>query len=123
MTARKRIPARARKHQQHKPGQMNKTEAAYAEHLKRLQLAGEVHHWWFEAVKLRVAYDECWIVFDFAVQLPDGMLELHDVKGGPTEGDALIKMKTIATLYPFRVCEVRLRKGHWVYTEIEGTST
>ncbi len=120
----RRIPARASLHQANRPGVMNKTEAAYAEYLVSQQKSGHVHHWWYCAFKIRVAYDEAWIVIDFMVQLPDGTLEWRDVKGGPTREDALIKEKVVATLYPFRVVEVRKQKkslgGGWVTREIVG---
>jgi hypothetical protein len=111
VTSRVAIPAKAPLHRQHKPGKMNKTEAAYSRHLILQQSIGVVHQWWFEAFKFRVAYDACWITIDFLVQLPDGTIELHDVKGGPTEEDAAIKEKVLVTLFPFRVLEVRKKKG------------
>ena len=114
--------ARARKHVQHKPGVMNRTEEAYSKHLQARVDAGEVHRWWFEAMKLRVAYDACWITFDFLVQLPDGTLELHDSKGGPTMDDASVKEKVITDLFPFRVFEARKKRvkdgGGWLLKEI-----
>jgi hypothetical protein len=114
----KRVWARAKTHQQHKPGQMNKTESAYAEHLRGEQSAGRIACWWFESVKVRIAYDSCWLTVDFMVQLPDGTLEFHDCKGGPTEGDAAIKQKVMADLFPFRLIEVRNSRSGWVVTEI-----
>lgn len=112
--------AKAPLHRRPKPGVMNKTEAAYAEELKAMQAAGVIHCWWYEAVKIRLTYDSCFLTPDFLVQLPDGTLEFHDVKGGPTEGDAAIKQKVLVDLFPFRLIEVRRRKGVWVRTEISG---
>lgn len=37
-----------------KAGEMNKTESAYAEHLKASQIDWEVALWWFECVGLRM---------------------------------------------------------------------
>ena len=37
-----------------KAGEMNKTESAYADHLKASQIAGEVASWWFECVGQRM---------------------------------------------------------------------
>lgn len=116
--ARRRIPGRARTRNATEAGKPNKTEAAYIRHLNTLQAAGVIHQYWFQAVKLRVAYDQCWIVIDFMVQTPQGLIELHDVKGGPTEDDAIVKEKVIATLFPFRLVEVRLKAGQWIFKEI-----
>lgn len=118
MTPRKRPPARARKHVRHRPGVMNKTEAAYSDHLDALEAAGVITEWWFEQIKLRVAYDACWITLDFMVQLPDGTIEFHDVKGGPTMEDATVKQKVIVDKFPFRLFEVRYVKQQWVVSEI-----
>lgn len=98
-------------------GRMNKTEKAYATHLDLLIAAGEVHAWWFQVLKARVADDACWLTFDFMVQLPDGTLEIHDVKGGPSEDDAIVKMKVVATTLPFRVKEVRRAGTGWAVVE------
>ena len=113
-----RAKSQGRYGKRHKPGEMNKTETKYAAHLNTLIAAGSVHQWWFEAFKFRVAYNSCWLTVDFMVQLADGTIELHDVKGGPTEEDAAIKEKLIAQLFPFRLLEVRLKRGVWEVTEI-----
>lgn len=122
MTGVKRPPARARQHKRHRPGEMNDTESAYSDYLDLRQAAGEIHEWWFEMVKLRVAYSECWITVDFMVQLPDGTIEFHDVKGGPTMDDAAVKEKVIVDKFPFRLFEARkLPKksgGGWHVKEI-----
>lgn len=118
MTPRKRPPARARKHVRHQPGAMNKTELSYSFHLDELEASGFIAEWWFEQVKLRVAYDACWITIDFMVQLPDGTIEFHDVKGGPTMEDAAIKQKVIVDKFPFRLFEARYVKRQWVVSEI-----
>lgn len=118
----KKPPAKARKHVRHLPGQMNATELAYSYHLDARQAAGEIWEWWFEMVKLRVAYQECWISLDFMVQLPDGTLEFHDVKGGPTMDDAKVKEKVIVDKFPFRLFEARKKPkkhgGGWDIKEI-----
>src|SRR5271165_1265271 len=68
--------ARAR---QHKPGQMNKGEAAYAAHLDALLKAGEIVWFDFEPVKWRLA-DLSFYTPDFFVQYPDAHMECHEVK-------------------------------------------
>lgn len=88
-----------------KPGQMNKTEAAYGSHLELRRLAGEVAWYKFEAFKLRLA-DNTFLTVDFAVMLRDGTLEMHEVKGFWTD-DARVKIKVAADLYPFRFIAVQ----------------
>ena len=84
----------------HTPGTMNKTEAAYREHLRLRELAGEVLWVRFEGVKLRLA-DNTFYTPDFAVMLADCTMELHEVKGH-WEDDARVKVKVAAEAYPFR---------------------
>ena len=74
----KAVKARARP--QPVPGTMNKTEEAYAGHLRLLMLAGEVLHYEFEPLKLRLA-DKTFYTPDFMVVRRDGLIELHEVKG------------------------------------------
>lgn len=94
---------------------MNKTEAAYAEHLLLRQHAGEVVWFAFEAVKLRLA-DKTFYTPDFAVMLADGTIEQHEVKGFMYD-DAAVKIKVAASLYPFVFRLIRMpRKGQWDIT-------
>lgn len=86
------------------PGEMNKTEAAYAEHLEARKLAGEIAAYWFEAIKLRLA-DNTTYTPDFFVMLPNGLLECHEVKGFWRD-DAKVKIKVAADKYPFRFIAV-----------------
>lgn len=83
-----------------KPGQMNKTEAAYAARLEELRRGGEVLWFRFEGVKLRLA-DNTFYTPDFAVMRDDGQMEMHEVKGF-WEDDARVKIKVAAEMYPFR---------------------
>lgn len=69
------------KARQHKPGQMNKNEAAYARQLEERQRAGEIVRYRFEPMKFRLA-DLAYYTPDFEVQLPDGTIEFHEVKPG-----------------------------------------
>lgn len=68
------------RHVEHRSGEMNKTEARYAQHLDALIAAGEVKEWRFEGLKLRLA-KRTWLTVDFLVRLADGSIELHEVKG------------------------------------------
>lgn len=94
---------------------MNKTEARYEQHLQGMLSRGEIVWYRFEPIKLKLA-DRTFYTPDFAVMLPDGLIELHDVKGRKgdkfwAEEDAMVKIKAIAEMYPFTVCVVWERKG------------
>lgn len=102
-----------------KTGVMNKTEEAYAEHLKAEQYAGKVAWFKFEGVKLRLA-DNTFYSPDFAVMLADGRLQMQEVKGFWTD-DARVKIKVAADLYPFEFIAVKARAkkdgGGWTREE------
>ena len=85
-----------------KTGEMNKTEARYAEHLAARQAAGDIKWFKFEAIKLRLA-DSTFLTVDFAVLRADDVLEMVDVKGAKALflDDARVKMKVAAETYPF----------------------
>ena len=88
-----------------KVGAMNKTEAAYAQTLELRKAAGEVAWYKFEGLKFRLA-DNTFYTPDFAVQLADGALEAHEVKGYWQE-DARAKIKIAADMYPLRFIAVQ----------------
>ena len=98
-----------------KAGQMNKTEQAYAERLEYLRSIGAVAWYKFEGVKLRLA-DNTFYTPDFAVMLPDGQMEMHEVKGHWTD-DARVKIKVAADMYPFQFVALRAKSkrdgGGW----------
>ncbi|WP_313453240.1 DUF1064 domain-containing protein [Stutzerimonas nitrititolerans] len=105
-----------------KPGQMNKTEARYAQLLDQRKLAGEVLWYAFEAVKLKLA-DNTHLTVDFFVLLSNGELQAHDVKGAKAmvEDDAKAKMKVAADKFPwpFFMCYPRGRTGYdWDVVEV-----
>ena len=99
-----------------KAGQMNKTESDYAEHLKAAQIAGEVACWWFEGIGLKLA-PSCRYYPDFLVMLPDGRLEVHEVKARAANGsfraeeDARVKLKVCAEKFPFLLVVVWPKQG------------
>lgn len=88
-----------------KSGAMNKTEKAYSLYLESERQAGRIERFWFEAIKLKIADGTCFYTPDFLVLLPDGTLELHEVKGSPAifADDAKVKVKSASTQYPFPV--------------------
>lgn len=102
-----------------KTGTMNRTEAAYAQHLEARRAAGEVAWFKFEGMKLRLA-DNTFYSPDFAVMLAGGDLEIHEVKGFWAD-DARVKIKVAADMYPFRFIAIKARAkkdgGSWAIEE------
>lgn len=100
--------------------QMNRTEARYAEYLETLRLAGLVRRYEYEPMTLHLAPGVRWRP-DFRVQLADGTVEVHEVKGrssktgrwhATTEGRQKIRLG--AALHPFPVVVVwPLAGGGW----------
>lgn len=116
-------PARPR-HVRYTSGEMNKTEAAYAQHLEALIAEGVVSWYGFEVVKVRLAH-RCWLSVDFLVRFKDGRMELHEVKGRKGDRyhateDGKLKVKWAAQKYPFwpvRIVWPR-KGGGWDQEEI-----
>lgn len=90
-------------------GQMNKLEAAYAQHLREQEYAGAIAWYAYEAAKLRLA-NNTFYTPDFLVMRANGEIEVHEVKGF-WEDDARVKIKVAASLYPFRFIAVTKKKG------------
>lgn len=90
-----------------KAGAMNKTEAAYGQHLEALKHAGAVVWYRFEGLKLRLA-DNTFYTPDFAVMAASGELECHEVKGF-WQDDARAKIKVAAEMYPLRFVAVKVK--------------
>lgn len=95
----------------HRAGEMNKTEAAYAAYLEMQKKTGLIADYRFEAVKLRLA-DKTFYTPDFVVLAPDGVLEMHEVKGF-WEEDARVKIKVAAAQFPFRFVAIKKTKNGW----------
>lgn len=102
----------------HKPGEMNRTESAYAELLHARQLAGEVLKWEFESMTFKLAPDTRYTP-DFAVFLATGEMEFVDAKGGgPMDEKSRVKVKCAAEKFPmfsFVIEQARAKKhgGGW----------
>lgn len=108
------------------PGERNKLEAAYEQHLETLKRAGEIYSYRFEGIKLKLA-DNTFYTPDFIVFAADGVVELHDTKGTTKrkksdgskvaapwiEEDAKLKLKMVAELYPFRVLAIYKTTNGW----------
>lgn len=96
-----------------KGGEMNKTEAAYANYLEKQKQFGDVLWYAFEPMNLRLA-DKCFYAVDFLVMLKDGQLECHEVKGGYITDDSLVKFKVAGQKFPFKFRMIALKKGEWI---------
>lgn len=110
---------RPRGRTRHTPGQMNKTEAAYAQHLEERKRTGEIEDYWFEPWKFRLA-NRTYYSPDFVVMMPGGELEIHELKGW-MEDDAAVKLKVTAAMYwlfPVRV--IKRVKREWVSRTVAG---
>lgn len=100
-------------------GTMNQTEKSYEQHLKLRLSAGEIIWYRFEGYKFRLA-DNTFYTPDFAVMLPSGLLEMHEVKGIWMD-DARAKIKIAADQYPHPFFAVKAIKksagGGWSFEE------
>lgn len=101
-----------------KAGRMNKTEAAYAEHLEQMKRAGYVREYKYGSLSLRLA-DRTWYRPDFFVVANDPAspsvcrFEIREVKGH-WEDDARAKFKIAAEQYPvFLFVAVRRDRGEF----------
>lgn len=100
-------------------GEMNKTEKAYQVHLE-IEKKNEKILWYsFEGLKFKLA-KRCTYTPDFAVMMPDGQIELHEVKGFWMD-DAKVKIKMAAKLFPFKFIAVKVKPkkdgGGWKVEE------
>lgn len=106
-----------------KKGEMNATEAKFANYLRGLEMAGDILWWKHEGIKLQLA-DNTTLSVDFNVMYADGLLVMIDVKGAKAiiEEDAKVKMKVAAEQFPFvfRYAFPRQKKdgGGWIIEEI-----
>ena len=85
----------------HTTGTMNKTEAAYEQHLALRVKAGEIQSYMFEPMSLRLG-KSCFYMPDFMVVTIEGFVAFHEVKGFWRE-DARVKIKVAAAKFPMFV--------------------
>lgn len=104
-----------------KTGERNKTEQAYENLLKAMQISGDILWYKFEGLKLRLA-DNTFYTPDFFIMKADGQLEAHEVKGH-WQDDARVKIKIAADIYPFRFVAAKPRAkrdgGGWEFEIFE----
>lgn len=105
----------------------NRTERAYGEFLEREQAQGRVlRFWWqpgsFALSRMRSIAGVKGDFYrpDFMVQLPSGLLEIHETKGFMRD-DARTKLKVFCAIYPFPVQLVKRRAGQFTSTLYQGS--
>lgn len=123
-----------------KKGEMNNTERAYAEHLAKLKLAGEIEDFSFESETLKIGpdcrYTPDFRVLSYSTEPPSQCythIEFHEVKGSRivktksghsvskayTEDDALVKIKAASEMHPYKFIIVwKGQNGQWEKREI-----
>lgn len=108
--------------QRHRPGEMNRTESAYAMVLEARLRAGEILKYEFERLTFRVGID-CRYTPDFYVVLADGSVEFHEVKTRRRDNkilmadDALAKFRTAAQQFPEYGWAMVVHDGRAGFTE------
>lgn len=98
---------------------MNGLEQAWSDVLTQRVKDGTALWWKFEGITLKIAPDTR-LTCDFTVQLPDGEIVLYETKGF-MEGDAHVKLKVAADVFPFRIFVVKklAKKDGGGFSEVE----
>ncbi len=96
------------------PGALNATERRYLAHLEARQRRGEIAGLWPHPFRLQLAPKTTYQP-DFLVMLPDGRLELHEVKGW-MQDDAAVKLKVTSEIYWLFPVYVVREKPRGVFT-------
>jgi hypothetical protein len=110
--AERKAQLRARGRVRKRRGERNETEAEFERELLVMRSVGAIVWYAFQAITLRLADDTTYTP-DFAVQYPDGLLRLIDVKGTTktrggkykpfVEEDAKVKAKVAAEQFPIAI--------------------
>ena len=103
-------PAVKHRLRQQRGGKLNKTEAAFGEHLRRLFPGAAVHE---QAITLRLANGCRYSPDVVVVEQPGSLVRAYEVKGHMRD-DAAVKLKVAATAYPWiSFYLVTQRGGTW----------
>jgi len=101
------------------PKYRNRWEADYAQQLEALQRAGIIRRFWYEAITFKLGPD-CRYTPDFTVQMADGTIAFHEVKG-LRRAVGMVKIRVTSEQYPmwcFYLVE-RVRRGApWSLTPV-----
>lgn len=111
--------------QKHTPGELNKTEGRYRDHLETRKIAREILWYGFEVVTFKLAPDLRYTP-DFLVLMKDLTLECHECKAMTKTGkllitdDGRVKLIMAAELFPivFRRMAYEPNTGEWIEQEI-----
>ena len=102
-----------RAHGSHTNDQMNGVEQRHLEEIIQPAVAaGEILWWEFEQIRFRLA-DRTWYKPDFVLQLRNGRMLIHEVKGQHWEDDARVKIKVCAEKFK----KWTVRAWQWTGTE------
>lgn len=95
----------------------SKLEASYAQYLDVLKHIGEITFWRYEPFGLKLA-DRTFYHPDFFLMLPNGHIEIHEVKGFRRD-DAMVKLKVAAKQFDWwRFVLVSRVRGVWEMREV-----
>jgi len=96
---------------------MNKTESQYSYELDYLKRAGVIEEYWFERVKLKLAY-KTFYTPDFLIRYTDGRLVFVEIKGWLRD-DAAVKYKLAREMFPWaEFVMLRRVKRDWIAVNI-----
>lgn len=117
------VPAKAKGRTRKVPGQMNKLEQQYAQHLEAEKRAGRILEYYYEALAFKLAPKTFWHP-DFLVLTAGHFIEVHECKGF-MEDHANVKIKATAAKFWWLtvkiVRRVKVRDGGgWKIEEIPG---
>lgn len=91
----------------------NKWERSYAQHLDLRKYIKEIQCYRYEALVFRLA-PNTYLHPDFLVTMPDGRMEIHEVKGHKRE-KWWARFKIAKEMFPwFTWRVVKIEKGQWV---------
>jgi hypothetical protein len=102
-----------------KPKGMTKAEYLWGQQLQAQLSGGEIVWSRFHGLTLLLGHD-CRYTPDYAVVDADGGLRFDEVKGAYIRNgdDGMVKLRTAATLFPFRFYLRQLKQGQWTSTHI-----
>lgn len=93
----------------------NKWEKAYIEFLDLQVKAGTIKRYYFNRINFWIG-PTVWYKPDFFILMPDGSIEIHEVKGHEKRV-GVNKFKTAAGMHPWATWRmVTLKNGNWVET-------
>lgn len=90
-------------------------EAQYHARLTAMQEAGEIACFWWKGMRFAIGGGQYYKP-EAVVQLPNGELEVHEVKGYRREA-GMIRFRTAASIYPFVFKLIGKKKSEWIITE------